>query len=88
MKFWSFCLCVREEIYIFAVDELRRILDHVLCNYYLHFILLCFVFLFAPVLVCAPIMIMITKYGSTLYIGIDEVFQHRAHTFDKFNLNF
>ena len=30
----------------------------------------------------------ITKYGSTLYIGMDEVFQHRAHTFEKSNLNF
>ena len=30
----------------------------------------------------------ITKYGSTLYIGMDEVFQHHAHTFEKSNLNF
>ena len=30
----------------------------------------------------------ITKYGSTLYIGMDEVFQHHAHTFEKFHLNF
>ena len=32
--------------------------------------------------------IYITKYGSTLYIGMDEVFQHHAHTFEKSNLNF
>ena len=31
---------------------------------------------------------LITKYGSTLYIGMDEVFQHHAHTFEKSNLNF
>ena len=30
----------------------------------------------------------ITKYGSTLYIGMDKVFQHHAHTFEKSNLNF
>ena len=30
----------------------------------------------------------ITKYGSTLYIGMDEVSQHHAHTFEKSNLNF
>ena len=30
----------------------------------------------------------ITKYGSTLYIGMDEVFQHHAHTFEEFDLNF
>ena len=30
----------------------------------------------------------ITKYGSTLYIGMDEVFQHHAHTFEKSDLNF
>ena len=30
----------------------------------------------------------ITKYGSTLYIGMDEVFQHHAHTFEKSSLNF
>ena len=33
---------------------------------------------------------LITKYGSTLYIGMDEVFQHHAHTFEKaftFNVN-
>ena len=30
----------------------------------------------------------ITKYSSTLYIGMGEVFQHHAHTFEKFNLNF
>ena len=29
-----------------------------------------------------------TKYGSTLYIGMDEVFQHHAHTFEKSDLNF
>ena len=28
----------------------------------------------------------ITKYGST--IGMDEVFQHHANTFEKSNLNF
>ena len=33
-------------------------------------------------------LIVITKYGSTLYIGMDEVFQHHAHTFEKSNLNF
>ena len=33
-------------------------------------------------------MCIITKYGSTLYIGMDEVFQHLAHTFEKSNLNF
>ena len=32
--------------------------------------------------------IYITKYGSTLYIGMDEVFQHRAHTFEKSDLKF
>ena len=32
--------------------------------------------------------LLITKYGSTLYIGMDEVFQHYAHTFEKSNLNF
>ena len=32
--------------------------------------------------------IYITKYGSTLYIGMGEVFQHYAHTFEKSNLNF
>ena len=26
----------------------------------------------------------ITKYGSTLYIGMDKVLQHRGHTFEKF----
>ena len=31
---------------------------------------------------------MITKYASTLYIGMDEVFQHHAHTFEKSDLNF
>ena len=30
----------------------------------------------------------ITKYGSTLYIGMDEAFQHHAHTFEKSDLNF
>ena len=30
----------------------------------------------------------ITKYSSTLYIRMDEVFQHHAHTFEKSNLNF
>ena len=30
----------------------------------------------------------ITKYGSTLYIGMDEVFQHHAHTFEKSDLDF
>ena len=30
----------------------------------------------------------ITKYGSTLYIGMDEVSQHHGHTFEKSNLNF
>ena len=30
----------------------------------------------------------ITKYGSTLYIGMDEVFQHHTHTFEKSDLNF
>ena len=30
----------------------------------------------------------ITKYGSTLYIGMDMVFQHHAHTFEKSDLNF
>ena len=32
--------------------------------------------------------IIITKYSSTLYIGMDEVFQHHAHTFEKSDLNF
>ena len=30
----------------------------------------------------------ITKYVSTLYIGMDEVFQHHAQTFEKSDLNF
>ena len=30
----------------------------------------------------------ITKYGSTLYIGMDKDFQHHAHTFEKSDLNF
>ena len=30
----------------------------------------------------------ITKYDSTLYIGMDKVFQHHAHTFEKSDLNF
>ena len=30
----------------------------------------------------------ITKYGSTLYIGMDEVLKHHAHTFEKSDLNF
>ena len=34
------------------------------------------------------IIIIIIKYGSTLYIGMDEVFQHHAHTFEKSDLNF
>ena len=25
----------------------------------------------------------VTKYGSTLHIGMDEGFQHHAHTFEK-----
>ena len=29
----------------------------------------------------------ITKYGSALYIGMDEVSQHHGHTFEKSNLN-
>ena len=29
-----------------------------------------------------------TKYSSTLYIGMDEGFQHHAHTFKKSDLNF
>ena len=29
-----------------------------------------------------------TKYGSALYIGMDEVFQHHAHKFEKSDLNF
>ena len=32
--------------------------------------------------------VFITKYGSTLYIGMDEVFQHHAHTFEKSDLKF
>ena len=28
----------------------------------------------------------IKKYGSTLYIEMDEVFQHHAHTFEKSDL--
>ena len=31
---------------------------------------------------------LITKYGSTLYVGMDEVVQHHAHTFEKSHLNF
>ena len=27
-------------------------------------------------------------HSSTLYIGMDEVFQHHAHTFEKSDLNF
>ena len=30
----------------------------------------------------------ITKYGSTLYIGMDEVSHHHAHTFEKSDLKF
>ena len=30
----------------------------------------------------------ITKYDSTLYIRMDEVFQHHARTLEKYNLNF
>ena len=29
-----------------------------------------------------------TIYYRTLYIGMDEVFQHHAHIFEKSNLNF
>ena len=29
-----------------------------------------------------PNKLCITKYGSILYIGMDEVSQHRAHTFE------
>ena len=32
-------------------------------------------------------LVYITKYSSTLYIGMDGVFQHYAHTIEKFNLN-
>ena len=30
----------------------------------------------------------ITKYGSTFYIGMGEVFQDYAHIFEKSDLNF
>ena len=30
----------------------------------------------------------ITKYGSTLYIGMDEAFQNHVHTFEKSDLDF
>ena len=32
--------------------------------------------------------IYITKYSSTLHLGMEEVFQHHAHTFEKSDLNF
>ena len=36
----------------------------------------------------STVVLCITKYGSTLYIGMDEVLQHHGHTFEKSNLNF
>ena len=39
-------------------------------------------------IMASPVIHIITKYGSTLYIGMDKVFQHHAHTFEKSNLNF
>ena len=39
-------------------------------------------------LLCLHTHYCITKYGSTLYIGMDEVFQHHAYTVEKSNLNF
>ena len=35
-----------------------------------------------------PIYIYITIYGSTLYIGMDEVLAHYACTFENSNLHF
>ena len=43
------------------------------------------VFVFPSIHVCTGFII-ITKYGST--IGMDEVFHHHPHTFEKSNLNF
>ena len=37
---------------------------------------------------CNSKQLYITKYGSTLYIGMDKVFQHHAHKFEKSDLNF
>ena len=34
------------------------------------------------------IQVNITKYGSTLYIGMDEVLAHYACTFENSNLHF
>ena len=34
------------------------------------------------------VMLAITKYGSTLYIGMDEVLAHYACTFKNSNLHF
>ena len=34
------------------------------------------------------VVVNITKYGSTLYIGMDEVLAHYACTFENSNLHF
>ena len=79
-------ICLYTHVYI----QCRQVcVSKVWCVVFISCDLLCVLAIWHNEILHLIIMCMcITKYGSTLYIGMDEVFQHHAHTFEKSDLNF